>query len=74
MNTNTLTTDADHYRELSVICKQNGVGMVTATQPIRPGARPPRNSKAHLALMKARNQLAPCHFHDFEVPLFGIGG
>ena len=32
------------------------------------------NSKAHLALTKARNQLAPCHFHDFEVPLFGMGG
>ena len=31
------------------------------------------DSKAHLALTTARNQLAPCHFHDFEVPLFGMG-
>lgn len=38
-----LEAETAHYRELSAICKQNGVGMITATQPIRPGARPPHN-------------------------------
>jgi hypothetical protein len=32
------------------------------------------NSIIHLALTKARARLAPCHFHDFEVPTYGMGG
>lgn len=36
-----LEAEAAHYRELSAVCEKNGVKMLTATQPIRPDARPP---------------------------------